>query len=101
MAKGGIFQSKFNPSQEFVYTYDNQMSLDSAKSKFKDSGWDALVFIPESIYTNPKGVKIIAEKGVPLELQTTIERNIEREIETMKLTEAGITQSVLKDAPIS
>ncbi|MFN4085499.1 MAG: ABC transporter permease [Spirosomataceae bacterium] len=96
--ESGLFQSKFNPSQEFVYTYDNQMSLDSAKSKFKDSGWDALVFIPESIYTNPKGVKIFAEKGVPLELQTTIERNIEREIETMKLTEAGITQSVLKDA---
>lgn len=95
--ESGLFNAKFNSTPEYVYSYQ-QSSLNSAKALFKKSGWDALVFIPATIYDNPKGVKIFAEKGIPLELQTTIERNIEREMETLKLTEAGITQSVLKDA---
>lgn len=95
--ESGLFQGKFPSTSEYLYSYQ-ESDIESAKTTFKDSGWDALVLIPSTIYENPKGVKIFAEKGIPLELQTTIERNIEREIETMKLTEAGITQSVLKDA---
>lgn len=98
--KSGLFEDKFPASQTLAYEYIKG-DLETAKKEFKASGTDALVFIPESILMNAKDVKIFAEKGVPLELQTGIERAIEREIESIKLTEAGITRSVLEDAKMS
>ncbi|MFT7249115.1 MAG: ABC-2 type transport system permease protein, partial [Arcticibacterium sp.] len=68
---------------------------------FQRSGYDALVYIPGDVLENANGVKIFAERGIPFELKSKIENSIEREIENIKLAEAGITRSVLKDAKMS
>lgn len=93
----GLFVGKFPASESFRYEFI-EGDIDSMKAAFKGSDKDALVYIPREILINPKTVKIFAEKGVPLELQSGVERAIEREIESIKLTEAGITRSVLEDA---
>lgn len=95
--ESGLFKNKFQNSQTLKYSY-LQGNLNDVKANFVKSGRDALVYIPSNILESPKGVKIFAEKGVPLELQSGVERAIEREIESIKLTEAGITRSVLEDA---
>lgn len=98
--KSDLFANKFKDSQEFTYQFITD-EIEKAKKEFKGSGYDALVFIPSDIFDNPAGVKIFAEKGVPLELQNRIENQIESEVESIRLTEAGITKSVLENAKIN
>ncbi len=96
----GLFRNKIGNTDEYLFDYLDQ-NLDEAKSKFKESGKDALVYIPEDVMENPKSVLIFAERGVPLELKSKVESSIAREIENIKLTEAGITRSVLEDAKVN
>ncbi len=98
--ESGLFINKIPASAEYVFNFPN-ISLEQAKSNFKESKRDALVYIPADILDNKNGVKIFADSGVPLELQNKIEGSIEREIENIKLTEAGITRSLLESAKIN
>lgn len=98
--ESNIFKGKFKNTEELAYSY-SAASLDKAKKDFAKSDYDALVFIPKDIMENPKGVKIFSEKSLSIELQSGIEKTIENEIETIKLTEAGITQKVLEDAKMN
>lgn len=98
--QSNLFKGKFKNTEELAYSYSSQ-SLDNAKKNFVKSGQDALVFIPDNIMENPKGVKIFSEKSLSIEFQSKIEKTIENEIETIKLTEAGITQKVLEDAKMN
>lgn len=98
--ESNLFKGKFKNTEELDYSYSSQ-SLDNAKKDFAKSNYDALVFIPKDIMDNPKGVKIFSEKSLSIELQNGIEKTIENEIETIKLTEAGITQKVLEDAKMN
>ncbi len=95
-----LFKGKFKNTEELSYNYSAK-SLDDAKKDFSKSKYDALVYIPKNIMENPKGVKIFSEKSLSIELQNGIEKTIENEIETIKLTEAGITPKVLEDAKMN
>jgi ABC-2 type transport system permease protein len=96
----GLFGGQFKTSETLKFTYLSG-SLDSAKSSFARGSANALVYIPAEVIQNPKGVKIYAAKNVSLELKSDIEKQIERQIENIKLTEAGITRKVLEDARVS
>jgi ABC-2 type transport system permease protein len=98
--ESGLFVNKFNNTDETVYTYLKQ-PLAKAKADFAKSEKDALVFIPKDVVTNPKTVQIFAEKGVTFELQSNVERAISKEIERIKLTEAGIDRKVIEDAKVN
>lgn len=95
-----LFKDKLKNTEELSYNYSTK-TLDDAKKNFSKSKYDALVFIPKDIMENPKGVKIFSEKSLSIEIQNRIEKTIENEIETIKLTEAGITQKVLEDAKLN
>lgn len=92
-----LFAEKFSNSESYTFQYLDEPIVE-AKDNFKESQANALVYIPADILESPGGVQIYAERGIPLELQSKIENSIEREIEKIKLTEAGITQSVLQSA---
>lgn len=95
-----LFVGKLKSNQEYAYSYTND-DVNLLKTKLKKIKKDALVSIPADILENPKGVKIYSEKGVSLDLQSNIERALEREIESIKLGEAGITQEVLREAKMN
>lgn len=95
----GLFTNKFKNSSTFIFDY-KKGELDTLKQNLKTSGSDALVYIPSKILSEPNSLKIYSEKGVSLELQNSIEREIENEIENIKLTEAGITRSTLEKAKV-
>lgn len=98
--ESGLFQSKFedNSSLRFHYT---TLSLDSAKAAIKNSLSDALVYIPANILSDPKGLRIYAQKSVSLELQSNIEDVVEKQIEDIKLEEAGITHKLREDSRVN
>ncbi|GAB3497156.1 ABC transporter permease [Spirosoma knui] len=97
--ESGRFTNRFKNDDETVFSYTKQR-LAEAKKAFIKEGYDALVFIPENVIEQPKTVQIFAEKGVSLEVQNNIERAISKEIETIKLGQAGITQKVIEDAKV-
>ncbi|GAB2569279.1 ABC transporter permease [Spirosoma areae] len=98
--ESGQFTNKFRNDDETVFSYPTQ-SLANAKKTFVKQGYNALVFIPKDVIEQPKTVRIFAEKSVSLSLQSTIERAISKEIETIKLKEAGITQKIIQDAKVN
>ncbi|MBC8154163.1 MAG: ABC transporter permease [Bacteroidetes bacterium] len=97
--ESGLFQGKFTSTKSLSFTFLST-SITAAKKSFPKSNYDVLVHIPANILTQPKGVQLYAEKGVSLDLKSTIERTIEKEIERNKLTKAGITQQILEDAKV-
>lgn len=98
--ESGLFEGQFKTSETLTFSYLSG-SLDSAKANFSRGSANALVYIPEEVIQNPKGVKIYAAKNVSLELKNDIEKQIERQIENIKLTEAGITRKVLEEARVN
>jgi len=96
----GLFQGKFKNDKESDYAYPKE-SLDAAKKSFVKKGYDVLVYIPKDVIEQPKTVRIFAEKSVSLDVQNNVERAISREIETIKLNRAGITQQVIEDAKVN
>jgi len=98
--ESGLFATEFKDTESLQFNY-LMGSADSAKASLKSSGADALVVIPDNILLYPKSLKIYAEKNVSLELKSSIENVIERQIENIKLTEAGITRKILEDSRVN
>ncbi|GAA4453837.1 ABC transporter permease [Nibrella saemangeumensis] len=98
--ESGLFKNKLEDTKSLSFTYP-ESTFQQAKAKFLSSKRDVLVHIPENVVDQPKNVQMFAEKGVSLELKSSIERAIEKEIESIKLTQAGITRKVLQDAKVN
>ncbi|CAN5250016.1 ABC transporter permease [soil metagenome] len=98
--ESGRFVGKFKNDDETVYSFPKK-SLAAAKKSFVKDGYNALVFIPKDVIEKPKTVQIFAEKSVSLSLQSNIERAISKEIENIKLEQAGITQKIIQDAKVN
>jgi ABC-2 type transport system permease protein len=98
--ESGRFVNQFKNDDETIYSYPKN-PLPSAKKTFVKDGFDALVYIPKNVIEKPKSVQIFAEKSVSLSLQSKIERAISKEIELIKLREAGITQKIIEDSKIN
>jgi ABC-2 type transport system permease protein len=98
--ESGLFRNEFKDSETLKFTYIDK-SIDSAKANFKDSGVNALVYIPANVIKEPKSVRIYAAKNVSLDLKSEIEQVIEKEIEDIKLSEAGITHKILEDSRVN
>ncbi len=101
--ESGLFTKQFKDTDELKFTYISE-PLDSAKAIFtsgRESDVNALVYIPADVLENSQGVRIYAAKNVSLDLKSDIEKTIERQIENIKLTEAGITRKIIEDARVN
>lgn len=98
--ESGLFRNKFKDSETLKFEFTDK-SIDSAKAEFPASEANALVYIPVNVIKAPKSVRIYAAKNVSLELKSEIEKVIEKEIEDIKLAEAGITHKILEDSRVN
>lgn len=98
--ESGLFRNKFKDSETLKFEFTDR-SIDSAKALFPASDANALVYIPVNVIKAPKSVRIYAAKNVSLELKSEIEKVIEKEIEDIKLAEAGITHKILEDSRVN
>ncbi|OIN56595.1 ABC transporter permease [Arsenicibacter rosenii] len=96
----GMFKGKIPSTETYKFSYP-EVAFADAKKNFLDSKYDVLAYIPADIMKNPKGIQLYAEKGVSYEIKSEIEKAVEREIENIKLTQAGITRKVLEEAKVS
>ena len=98
--ESNLFKNKFKDSESLKFAYVPS-SIEVAKNGFEKSGSNALVYIPKDVIKNPKSVRIYAAKNVSLDLKSSIEDVIEKEIEEIKLSEAGITHKILEDSRVN
>ncbi|MCF0073236.1 ABC transporter permease [Dyadobacter sp. CY261] len=98
--ESGLFKNEFKDSEALKFEFTTK-SLDSAKAEFPAGGANALVYIPANVIKAPKDVRIYAEKNVSMDLKSEIEKVIEKEIEDIKLAEAGITHKILEDSRVN
>jgi ABC-2 type transport system permease protein len=98
--ESNLFKNEFKDSESLKFTYLSS-SIDSAKKEFQKSGANALVYIPQNVIKEPKSVRIYAAKNVSMELKSGIEDVIEKQIEEIKLSEAGITHKILEDSRVN
>ncbi|SDE97281.1 ABC-2 type transport system permease protein [Dyadobacter soli] len=98
--ESGLFGKKFKDSETLKFQFIDK-SIDSAKAAFPSSDANALVYIPANVIKSPKSVRIYAAKNVSLDLKSDIENVIEKEIEDIKLAEAGITHKILEDSRVN
>ena len=98
--ESGLFTNEFKDSESIKFSF-SKSSIDSAKAHFTDSQANALVYIPKNVISSPKSVRIYAPKNVSMELKSEIEKVIEKQIENIKLSEAGITHKILEDSRVN
>jgi ABC-2 type transport system permease protein len=98
--ESNMFTNQFKDSESLKFDYLSS-PIDSAKKEFQKSGANALVYIPKNVIKEPKSVRIYAAKNVSMELKSGIEDVIEKQIEEIKLSEAGITHKILEDSRVN
>ena len=98
--ESNMFTNQFKNSESLKFDYLSS-PIDSAKKEFQKSGANALVYIPKNVIKEPKSVRIYAAKNVSMELKSGIEDVIEKQIEEIKLSEAGITHKILEDSRVN
>ena len=98
--ESNLFKNEFKNTESLKFDYLSS-SIDSAKNQFQKSGANALVYIPKDVIQEPKSVRIYAAKNVSMDLKSSIENVIEKQIEEIKLSEAGITHKILEDSRVN
>ncbi|PWJ59235.1 ABC-2 type transport system permease protein [Dyadobacter jejuensis] len=95
-----LFTNEFKNTETLVFDHLDS-GIDEAKMQFRESKANALVYIPKDVIKDPKGVRIYAAKNVSMELKSSIEKTIEKQIEDIKLSQAGITHKILEDSRVN
>ncbi|TAE73657.1 MAG: ABC transporter permease [Bacteroidetes bacterium] len=105
--ENNLFQQKFKGKNEFVgkknkmsgeeiiFQKSKYTNIEEARNAFKESKKYALLHIPKLDIEKPKGVKIYAEKGLSVEVESQITQIVETTIEEAKIVKFGIDKQML------
>ncbi len=92
--ESGLFKDKLLNSESMKFEMDS-VSLPIAKTIFNPEKYTAILYIPGNILNNSNSIMLFSAKQANLNMVTTIEKTIQKEIETMKLKANGINQETL------
>src|SRR5688572_606637 len=92
--ESGLFEGKLTNSESMVFEMDT-LSLPIAKTIFNPEQHTAILYIPGNVINNTGAIMLFSAKQPNINLVTSIERTIQKEIESMKLKAQGIDQQML------
>nr|MDQ3049202.1 ABC transporter permease [Bacteroidota bacterium] len=92
--ESGLFKGKLQDSESLVFEMDT-LSLPVAKTVFNPERHTAILYIPGNVINNTGAIMLFSAKQPNINLVTSIERTIQKEIESMKLQAQGINQQTL------
>jgi ABC-2 type transport system permease protein len=95
--ESGMFEGKFNETESLKFRYIDS-ALDMAKEDLKTGDFYGLLYIPAIALEQPEGIKFYVEKNPSLEVISSIEANVNKEIERIRLLEKGIDPQALEAA---
>ena len=94
--ESGLFTGKLPDSESMIFVMDS-ITLPEAKSSFDPEKETAILYIPANVINNTGSIMFFSAKQPNLNMVTSIERTIQKEIETMKLQARGIDQNTLEE----
>jgi ABC-2 type transport system permease protein len=91
----GLFYKKFQDTEQlsFQYVYG---ALDDEKAKFKEAGFQALLYIAKPSEAVPSEALLYSENQVGINIQSYIRESMKKEVEDMKLQASGIDKNILE-----
>jgi len=92
--ESGLFTGKLSNSESMIFEMDT-LSLPIAKTVFNPEVHTAILYIPGNVINNTGSIILFSSKQPNINLVTSIERTIQKEIESMKLKAQGIDQQML------
>jgi ABC-2 type transport system permease protein len=94
--ESGLFTGKLPDSESMVFVMDS-MPLSEAKESFNPDKETAILYIPGNVINNTGSIMLFSAKQPNLNMVTTIERTIQKEVENMKLQARGIDKNILDE----
>jgi ABC-2 type transport system permease protein len=92
--ESGLLKGDFKGDKKLVFK-ELGSSLQAGKQAVLEEKYYAVLYIPKITVDNPAGIKLFSKKGISLEVEGAVERSLKREIEDLKLRQAGIDKQVL------
>ncbi|HPB01611.1 MAG: ABC transporter permease [Bacteroidales bacterium] len=96
----GLFHDKFPNSNKVIFE-NVYMSYQAASENLEALGYDAVLYIPESVINNPNAVKMSSEKDMGFGIVDLIEGVIKKELEAHRLSLSGIDKKILDNVNVN
>ena len=100
-----LFTGYLEDNDDVRYTYLEEMGLENAKKRLVDSQGDGLLYVPcgQNCDLNyiEKSIQIYSEKTISIDLKYSIKRQIERELENLKLRRDSVDLDKIEAAKTS
>jgi ABC-2 type transport system permease protein len=93
--ESGLLKGDFKGDKKLTFK-SLSGALPAGKQAVLDEKYYAVLYIPKITVENPSGIKLFSKKGISLEVESAVERSLKREIEGVKLRQAGIDTQVLE-----
>lgn len=97
--KSGLCEQYFKSNDEFTFTFDNSVNVDSVKKNFASYNIYALVEISPADSNLNLSVSAVSNKQLNINAKTVIERGVQRAVESAKTQKYNIENldAILKD----
>ncbi len=89
-----LFYQKFQDTDNIKFVYLDK-NIIQAKKEFYENKQYAILYIPEIIINSPSSAMLFSDKQPSINIKSTLENIIKKEIESLKLNACGIDQGVL------
>ena len=97
----GYFDGKFDDTEQLSFYYSG-LGLGEARALIaSQQHFDALLYIPPFNLSNPEGFRLYSSRGISSVLEQSLRKTIEKEIESLRLKQAGIDQETLNSIKTS
>jgi ABC-2 type transport system permease protein len=87
---GGAIPAEKDDKESVKLELVQNETEESFKSKYRDRGYEAYVYIPELNLDNPEGIKLHSKNAVNVFTKSRIERKINKAVERKRLLNANI-----------
>ncbi len=91
-----LIQNSFADSDKLFFKSVTQ-NIDTFKKKYKNEGFDGILYIPNLDPALPIGITYYADNELPLRLQNTLEERLNDLVEKIRIKNAGLDASIIKN----
>jgi len=93
--QAGILYNRLENTESIHFTY-LYSDLETVKKDFKNSGYYAILHIPEIAIFSPSSIRLFSEKQPSISVKIYLENNIRKEFQNIKLAANGIDPALLE-----
>ncbi len=98
--ESSLFVNKIADTKSMYFFYESH-HLDSLKNNYKDLGFTGILSIPKMNFKNPKTFTYYAETQLPISARLHVTTEIEKELRTLRIEDAGLDTKLLNSLKVN